>query len=158
LISPETAREIWDEANRQIAQTEFSATGILKKFHVEVLCTTDDPTDTLAAHQSIAKSHNFPTRVFPTYRPDKAMKLSDPAAFYAWCDLLAQRSGGEVANFAGFVDALRERHVVKEIAPRHFSFKIQNQKNPLPWPSTLFHSDVAEEHDKSVVPPYEVTS
>lgn len=110
LISPETAREIWDEANRQIAQTEFSATGILRKFHVEVVCTTDDPTDTLAAHQSIAKSPNFPTRVFPTYRPDKAMKLSDPAAFNAWCDLLAQRSGGDVANFAGFVDALRERH------------------------------------------------
>ena len=110
LISPDTAREIWDEANRQLAKPDFSATGILKKFQVEVVCTTDDPIDTLASHQEIASQANYPTKILPTFRPDKAMKIGDSHAFNAWCDLLAERSGGDTSSFAGFLDALRQRH------------------------------------------------
>ena len=110
LISPDTAREIWDEANRQLAKPDFSATGILKKFQVEVVCTTDDPTDTLSSHQEIASQPNYPTKILPTFRPDKAMKIGDSHAFNAWCDLLAERSGGDTSSFIGFLDALRQRH------------------------------------------------
>ncbi|MGA0854968.1 MAG: glucuronate isomerase, partial [Luteolibacter sp.] len=110
LISPDTAREIWDEANRQLAKPDFSATGILKKFRVEVVCTTDDPTDTLASHQAIASQSDYPTRVLPTFRPDKAMKISDAQAFNAWCDLLSERSGKDTSTFSGMLDALRKRH------------------------------------------------
>ncbi|MEY5012903.1 MAG: Uronate isomerase, partial [Verrucomicrobiota bacterium] len=110
LISPDTAREIWDEANRQLAKPDFSATGILKKFRVEVVCTTDDPTDTLGSHQAIARQSDYPTRVLPTFRPDKAMKISDAQAFNAWCDLLAERSGMNTSTFSGMLDALRKRH------------------------------------------------
>jgi glucuronate isomerase len=110
LISADTAREIWDEANRQLTQPDYSASGILKKFRVEVLCTTDNPTDLLASHQAIAQQAAYPTRVLPTFRPDKAMKISDPHAFNAWCDLLAERSGGDTATYNGFLDGLRQRH------------------------------------------------
>ena len=110
LISPDTAREIWDEANSQLAKPDFSATGILKKFQVEVVCTTDDPTDTLSSHQEIASQPNYATKILPTFRPDKAMKISDPQAFNAWCNLLAERSGGDTSTFSGFLDALRQRH------------------------------------------------
>ena len=110
LISPDTAREIWDEANRQLAKPDFSATGILKKFQVEVVCTTDDPTDTLSSHQEIASQPNYPTKILPTFRPDKAMKIGDSHAFNAWCDLLAKRSGGDTSSFSEFLDALRQRH------------------------------------------------
>jgi glucuronate isomerase len=110
LISPDTAREIWDEANRQLAKPDFSATGILKKFQVEVVCTTDDPTDTLSSHQEIARQTSYPTQVLPTFRPDKAMKIGDSHAFNAWCDLLAKRSGGDTSSLTGFLDALRQRH------------------------------------------------
>jgi glucuronate isomerase len=110
LISPDTAREIWDEANRQLARPDFSSTGILKKFRVEVVCTTDDPTDTLASHQAIASQSDYPTRVLPTFRPDKAMKIIDALAFNAWCDLLSERSSKDTSTFAGMLDALRKRH------------------------------------------------
>jgi glucuronate isomerase len=110
LISPATARAIWDEANHHLAQPDFSAAGILKKFHVEVVCTTDDPVDDLAAHRSIAADNLISTKVFPTFRPDKAMQLSDPAAFNAWCERLAAASDTDTGSFAGFRDALRQRH------------------------------------------------
>lgn len=110
LISPATADEIWDRANQQLAEPGFCVAGILEKFRVEVVCTTDDPTDDLAAHIQIAGNRAMGTRVLPTFRPDKAMKLSDPSAFNDWCDLLARRSGGDTGTFAGFVQALEERH------------------------------------------------
>ncbi len=110
LISPSTAREIWDEANRQLSEPKFSVSGILKKFGVEVVCTTDDPTDDLTSHQAIASNEKIHTGVFPTFRPDKAMKLDDPAAFECWCDLLASSSGTDTATFSGFLAALQQRH------------------------------------------------
>lgn len=110
LISAETAREIWDEANRQLAEPNFSATGILKKFRVKVVCTTDDPTDTLSAHQDIYRQDAYPARVLPTFRPDKAMNVGDSRAFIAWCDLLAERSGIDTTMHSGFLNALRQRH------------------------------------------------
>lgn len=111
LVSPDTALEIWDEANRQLSQPGFSTTGILQKFQVEVVCTTDDPADDLTAHTSIAGNNAILTRVFPTFRPDKAMNLSDPVAFSAWCDRLAAASGMETGTFSGFLEALAQRHV-----------------------------------------------
>jgi len=109
-ISKETASEIWDEANRQLAQPEHSVSGILKKFQVEVLCTTDDPADDLASHEAVAANAEIATHVLPTFRPDMAMKLSDPSAFNAWCDRLSGVSALDTSTFQGFVAALRQRH------------------------------------------------
>ena len=110
LISPATARDIWDEANRQLAQPGFSASGILKKFRVDVVCTTDDPVEDLSAHRAIALDERVSAGVFPTFRPDKAMRLTDPSAFNAWCDLLATRSQTPTDTFGAFLEALRRRH------------------------------------------------
>ena len=109
-ISSETSEEIWEETNRQLARPEYSVSGILKKFRVEVLCTTDDPADDLASHAMIAGRQEIPTQVLPTFRPDMAMKLSDPAAFQAWCTRLANVSSQDTSTFEGFLLALRERH------------------------------------------------
>lgn len=110
LISEDSAKEIWDVANAKLAEPEFSAKGILKKFDVRVVCTTDDPTDDLASHQAIAEDTNLKTRVYPTFRPDKAMKISDPDAFCQWVDLLAERADKDTELFSGFCDALKQRH------------------------------------------------
>lgn len=110
LISPSTAREIWDEANRQLASPDFSVSTIFQKFRIEVVCTTDDPTDDLSPHRAIATNKKIRTGVFPTFRPDKAMKLEDPIAFQSWCNLLAERSGNNTGTFSGFLSALQQRH------------------------------------------------
>lgn len=110
LVSSDTAREIWDEANRQLGQPDFSTWRILQKFRVEVVCTTDDPTDDLAAHASIARNNAIPAKIFPTFRPDKAMNLSDLSAFSDWCDRLATASGMDTFSFSGFLGALAQRH------------------------------------------------
>lgn len=109
-ISSETASEIWDEANRQLALPEHSVAGILKNFRVETLCTTDDPADDLANHTVAASLGEITTQVLPTFRPDMAMKIMEPIAFNEWCDRLATVSSSDTSTFQGFIAALRRRH------------------------------------------------
>lgn len=110
LVSEKTAASIWERANEQLATDDFSANGILKQFKVKVVCTTDDPTDTLAHHQSAAKDPNVTTAMYPTFRPDKALKIGDAKIFNAWCDKLAAVSNIDTGSFDGFKDAIKQRH------------------------------------------------
>lgn len=109
LINEANAPKIWEQANAALAKPEMSVHGILKKFKVRVVCTTDDPADDLAHHVAITKS-GLGTRVYPTFRPDKALVVNDPAAFNAWCAQLGARANLEIKNFAAFLDALKQRH------------------------------------------------
>jgi glucuronate isomerase len=109
LLDEKSAGRIWKKANELLARPDFTARGILKKFNVTHLCTTDDPIDDLAHHKKIA-ADGLATRVFPTFRPDKALAVSEPAAFNAWVERLEQASGTDIANLEDFVSALRERH------------------------------------------------
>jgi len=109
LLDESTAPAIWEQANEQLQQPEFSARGILKKFQVKALCTTDDPADELTHHQSITTS-DCETKVFPTFRPDKAMNVLHPAAFNEWTNRLAAAANLEIESFGGFLDALKKRH------------------------------------------------
>jgi glucuronate isomerase len=109
LINEANAPAIWEQANAALATPALSVHGILKKFKVRVVCTTDDPADDLAHHLAIAKS-GLPTRVYPTFRPDKALSVNDPVVFNAWCDLLGTRASLDVKNFAEFRAALKQRH------------------------------------------------
>jgi glucuronate isomerase len=109
LLNEHTAPAIWEQANELLATKDFSAQGILRKFHVKALCTTDDPTDDLAHHAAIAAS-GLATRVYPTFRPDKALNVHLPEAFNPWVEKLATVSGITIASFKDFLDALRQRH------------------------------------------------
>ncbi|GHB90379.1 glucuronate isomerase [Cerasicoccus arenae] len=110
LINEKTAPAIWERANALLAQDDYSANGILKKFQVKVVCTTDDPTDELLHHQAAAKDPNVTTAMYPTFRPDKALKIDDTEAFNAWCDKLTAVSGIDTGSFQGLKDALKQRH------------------------------------------------
>lgn len=110
LINEKTAPSIWECANEQLATDDFSANGILKQFKVKVVCTTDDPTDTLEHHVAAAKDPNVTTAMYPTFRPDKALKIGDTENFNAWCDKLAEVSGVDTDSFQGLKDALKQRH------------------------------------------------
>jgi glucuronate isomerase len=109
LLNESTAPRVWEQANAALATPELSAHGILGKFHVKAVCTTDDPTDDLSCHKAIAAS-GLATKVFPTFRPDKALNVHLPEAFNPWVDRLAAAANVDIANYQQFTDALRQRH------------------------------------------------
>src|SRR6202140_1952843 len=107
LLDESSAPAIWERANAVLANG-LTTHAILQKFRVEVLCTTDDPTDDLRHHQALAKS-NLPTRIFPAFRPDKALAIGD-AEFLPWVQELSKAANVEVRNLATFMQALQNRH------------------------------------------------
>jgi len=110
LLSPQTAKGIWDECNRKLASPAFSARGLMKQSKVVLVCTTDDPTDSLEHHIAIAKDKSFGIQVLPTWRPDKGIAVEVPATFNAWLDKLAAAADVDIRTFDSFTDALRKRH------------------------------------------------
>ncbi|GLU50811.1 uronate isomerase [Dyadobacter frigoris] len=111
LLNRDTAREIYDECSAKLKQKDFSVKNLLRRMNVKVICTTDDPTDSLEHHQIIADS-DFDIKVLPTFRPDKAMLLIDsPAEFQQYLNKLFEVAG--VSNGSTYDDllaALKNRH------------------------------------------------
>lgn len=108
LLDETTAESIWKRANEQLAVMPVHA--LLAKSRVAVSCTTDDPADSLDAHRSIRNSGTLETRVYPTFRPDKALAIDQPQVFNAWLKNLSSVSGIPCASFENFLAALRQRH------------------------------------------------
>ncbi len=109
LLSPETADEIWDRANERLAEPDFCTHGLLKKFDVRMVGTTDDPADPLDDHRAIAES-DLPTKVLPTFRPDKALQVDRPDALRAWIDQLGQTADMSIHRLSDLLAALQKRH------------------------------------------------
>jgi glucuronate isomerase len=110
LLGPSTAREIFDRCNDMLAQPGFSARGFIERSNVEVVCTTDDPVDSLEHHRAIAADKNFNTRVLPTWRPDKALLIDRSEVFTAWLGALEQAADMSVATLDDLMSALQKRH------------------------------------------------
>ena len=110
LLGPETAKGIWEACREQLAGDDLSARGMMTRMKVKLVCTTDDPTDTLAHHKAIAADKTFAVKVLPTWRPDKGMAVGDPKRFNAWVDALAEAVGMEIRRFDDYLAALRKRH------------------------------------------------
>ncbi len=109
LLNDRTASEVWDRANELLQAGGLSARGILKKFDVRALCTTDDPADDLAAHKQIAES-DMACKVYPAFRPDKALAVDQPELFNGWLDRLSGAADVDINTLSGFLDALDKRH------------------------------------------------
>ncbi len=109
LLSESTARSVWERASAALASGELTTRGILRKFRVQALCTTDDPCDDLAHHKTIAASEKA-FRIFPTFRPDKALAADHPAMFAAWVERLAATANTTITSLRDFQDALSKRH------------------------------------------------
>jgi len=110
LLNESTAPAIWDRANEHLAREDFRVHGLLERQRVTVVCTTDDPTDDLAAHRQIRSEGKLRTRVYPTFRPDKALGVQDPKSFNAWVKKLEEVSGEDCSKLGGFLAALDKRH------------------------------------------------
>ena len=110
LLSPKTAREIFDECNEKLKQPEYSARGLMKHYNVECVCTTDDPVDDLHNHIEYAKHKAADDPIMiPAWRPDKAMNIEKPE-FADYVHQLENVSGVTITKFADMVDALQKRH------------------------------------------------
>jgi glucuronate isomerase len=108
-LEESTAESIWERANAQLATDDLRVWGILKKFGVKALCTTDDPVDDLRFHQQLRTS-GLETKVYPAYRPDKALRVDDAASWNAWVDRLSAAANIEIRTLGGLLDALTQRH------------------------------------------------
>ena len=87
-LCEESAERIWNKCNECLAQPEFSAQNLIKRSNVEVICTTDDPADTLEYHKALA---GFSTKILPTFRPDKAVDI-EKATFVPYIESIGVKS------------------------------------------------------------------
>jgi glucuronate isomerase len=108
LLSPSTAAGIYEKASALLRTPDFSIRSLIRKMNVEIICTTDDPTDNLEHHLKLKGS--FEISVLPTFRPDNVVKTEDPEKFRAYIHKLEQISRIEIRNFDNLIQALDDRH------------------------------------------------
>lgn len=108
-LNPENARRIYDKCNEMLQSPEFSARNLMLRYKVETVCTTDDPVDSLEHHIKV-RNDGFKVKVLPTWRPDKAMAVENPAAWRKYVDTLSSVSGIGVNSFGSLIEALKVRH------------------------------------------------
>lgn len=109
LLNEKNARNIWERTEKQLQSDELSAQGIIHRFGVKVVCTTDDPAEPLTWHEQMSR---LPFKVFPAFRPDGALKTGDPDRFNRWIDKLGATADIDICDLAGLLDALKKRHDV----------------------------------------------
>ena len=109
LLNRESAKEIYDACNEQLSEEGFSTRAILSRMNVEVVCTTDDPVDSLEHHRAIANDQ-FNIKVLPTFRADKASAIQDPVAYRTYIEKLGEASGIEIHSPGKLLEALMLRH------------------------------------------------
>lgn len=108
LLSPATASEIYSETAALIKKDSHSCIGLLLQMNVESLCTTDDPIDNLSHHQAIKEKIKAP-KVYPTFRPDKALQLDGSEDCLAYSEQLGVASGITIDSLDALLDALQQR-------------------------------------------------
>lgn len=109
ILSPKTAISIYQQCNELLQTPDYSVQNLLRKMKVKVLCTTDDPTDSLEFHRQI-QENELDILVLPAFRPDKAMAVENAATFNAYVTKLAAAADKEISTFDDFLEALKKRH------------------------------------------------
>lgn len=108
LLSPATAPKIYDKTSEMLQSADFSTRALIRKMRVEIICTTDDPADSLEYHQELKV--DFEIKVLPTFRPDNALKTEDPAKFIEYTFRLGKASEINITSFDSFIEAIDKRH------------------------------------------------
>jgi glucuronate isomerase len=108
LLTPSTANRIYEKASSLLQTKDFSIRSLIKKMNVEVICTTDDPTDSLEFHRKLKGS--FSVTVLPTFRSDNVVKTEDPQNLKAYIEKLEKATGSTINNFDTLVEAIDNRH------------------------------------------------
>ncbi|MCU6710363.1 glucuronate isomerase [Paenibacillus sp. J5C_2022] len=108
LINEANAPVIWEKVNAKLATGGFKARDLIRMSRVEVICTTDDPIDSLEYHTAIKELKDFDVQVLPSFRPDKALEINRPA-FRDWVAKLGEVSGSSIESYDGLLAALEAR-------------------------------------------------
>ncbi len=107
-LNENTAEEVWELCNKRLASPDMSARSIIKQSNVTLICTTDDPVDSLAWHKKIADDESFDVQVLPAWRPDKAMNI-EKATYLDYIAQLSDVSGVKIGTFTALCEALCAR-------------------------------------------------
>ena len=109
ILNPQTARSIYETTSSFLQDPAYSTQGLIQKMNVRVICTTDDPIDTLEYHQKI-KDSNFSVKVLPAFRPDKAMEVNNAAKFVDYVKKLEQAANVSISSVEDLLAAIKNRH------------------------------------------------
>ena len=108
LLSPATSGKIYEKTSEMLRSKDFSIRSLIRKMNVEIICTTDDPSDTLEYHEKLKGS--FEIRVLPTFRPDNVAKTENSVKFREYIIRLEKASGITIDGFLTLIKALDSRH------------------------------------------------
>ncbi len=108
ILSPETADEIWNLTSEMLADPSMSVRNLILRSRVQLLCTTDDPADTLEYHKMLAADQSFPVKVLPAFRPDKCVNIHK-SGLADYLKKLGAAAGVEIKDVASLKQALRNR-------------------------------------------------
>jgi glucuronate isomerase len=108
LLNEESAPAIWEKVNALLNSEGFGARDFIKKSNVQVVCTTDDPTDSLEFHTRLKDETDFDVKVLPSFRPDKGLEINR-AGYQGWVKKLEEVSGIEIESYEAFLQALESR-------------------------------------------------
>jgi len=109
LLGPESADAIYEVTSSMLQQPDFTPVGLIKKMRVEVVCTTDDPVDSLEFHAMIKRNHQG-IKVIPAWRPDKLLTIDDPVKFNEYINALSAASRIDIHSYSLLLEALNKRH------------------------------------------------
>lgn len=108
LLSSDNGSRIYEETSAMLQDKTHSAKGLLEQMNVEVVCTTDDPIDSLEFHQK-SKQDKWDTQLLPTFRPDKAYAIENTSSFLAYLEKLGQVVGVSIDSYNDLISALQNR-------------------------------------------------
>ncbi len=109
ILNADSAARVYEQSSSLLQTKEYSVRGLLEKMNVKVVCTTDDPIDSLEYHQKIKKD-NWAVKVVPAFRPDKAMNVDDTITFNKYLTALEQAANTSISTFNDYLSALKKRH------------------------------------------------
>ena len=97
-LNAKTAEEVWNLCNEKLQSPQMSARNLIRQSNVTLICTTDDPIDTLEYHEKLAKDDTFDVKVLPAWRPDKAMNIEKPE-YLDYLETLSKAAGCQIDTF-----------------------------------------------------------
>jgi glucuronate isomerase len=110
LLSETTAKDVWNRCNARLAGNDFSVRGIIKQMNVKIVCTTDDPVDSLEYHKLLSNDSSFPVRVLPAFRADMAMNIERGPGFITYIEKLGGAADIHIDSYQKLLEALKKRH------------------------------------------------
>ena len=108
VLNKKTAEEVWELCNKRLAEKDMSVRNIIRQSNVTLICTTDDPVDSLEWHKKIAEDDSFDVQVLPAWRPDKAMNI-EKVTYLDYISQLSEVSDIKIDTFAALKKALSNR-------------------------------------------------